>query len=634
MQNQAITLPLSEIIANGDDLRTTPAMADADRELRASISAHGLLEPLVVRRLDEAWSVVAGHRRHRALRALADAGEVATDVPVNCTILHDDVGTAEAALAENVVRVAMHPADQVTAFKRLADEGASAEDIANRFGLAKVTVEKRLRLAALAPEIMNEYRAGNINLESAQAYATTADTEAQRRAFQTLQEEYRHHSPHLVLTNLQKDKLRSDSPLGKFVGDEYRAAGGAAETTLFTDYSTMSDVGLAERLAHEKLEKVAARLREVGWKWVELVDENEVWRLHDSYRQLTRPPVEPTATERAAIEAYHRWDADHAECDWDELSDEEQAEGERLDQEVHRIQTEMNKRQRFTREQMAAAGVLVYLGRSGDVELKEGLVRKGDRMPGQPEDRGNGAAAGVEPGAKKEKPKGYPQRVRDHITELRAGVLREVLREQPALAQDAINFTLVLLLFTGHTHSFYPSLPMAVRGEHNPRLPVEGASDELKAWLDDPEWNPPFLSGSLTVGEMFEAYRALPQDGKDAVVSEVCCRLLRSEPNPNNPDTSYNLHAALGADAAPAMRLLRADESVWNVETLWGKLRKDQIIDECRPYLGDEWAKEAATKKKAVLAADAAKRMRQFPEWLPKGFDRPRPEREAATDAE
>lgn len=240
MRNEAITLPLSAIIANGDDLRSTPAMADADRELRASILAHGLLEPLVVRQHNDRWSVVAGHRRHRALRALANAGEIVADAPVGCTVLHDDVDRTEAALAENVVRVAMHPADQVTAFKRLADAGATSEDIAVRFGLAKVTVEKRLRLAALAPEIMAMYRAGTISLESAQAYATTADTEAQRHVAKQLADEYAgNHAAHLVLSRLQREKLRSDSPLGKFIGDEYRTAGGAAEVTLFHDYSTI-----------------------------------------------------------------------------------------------------------------------------------------------------------------------------------------------------------------------------------------------------------------------------------------------------------------------------------------------------------------------------------------------------------
>lgn len=393
----------------------------------------------------------------------------------------------------------------------------------------------------------------------------------------------------------------------------------------------MSDLDLAERLAREKLETIAARLRETGWKWVELVDENRTWNVWQDYRELRPLAVEATAAERATLEAYHQWDENHAERDWDELSDEEQAEGKRLDQARHAAEAAMSKRRRFTAEQMAAAGVLVYLGRSGEAEFKEGLVRKGDPMPGQTADSTAGAAAA--PAAKPAKQRGYSQALRDNITELRAGVLREVLREQPTLAQDAINFTLVLLLFTGHPHSFYPSLPLAIRGEHNPRLPVSGASDELKAWLDDPEWKPPFLSNSLTVGEMFDAYRALSQDAKDAVVSEVCCRLLRSEPNPNNPDTTYNLHAALGAGADWSMRLLRADESVFSVETFWGKLRKDQIIDEARPYLGDEWAERAGAMKKGELAADAARRMRGHAGWLPKGFRVAHPEREPVTDA-
>ena len=69
--------------ANGDDLRSTSAMEAADRKLRASIAAHGLLEPLVVRRHDAC--VVAGHRRYP--RALAATGEIADDAAVNCTIL-------------------------------------------------------------------------------------------------------------------------------------------------------------------------------------------------------------------------------------------------------------------------------------------------------------------------------------------------------------------------------------------------------------------------------------------------------------------------------------------------------------------------------------------------------------------
>ena len=49
-------------------------------------------------------------------------------------------------------------------------------------------------------------------------------------------------------------------------------------------------------------------------------------------------------------------------------------------------------------------------------------------------------------------------------------------------------------------------------------------------------------------------------------------------------------------------------------------MRKDQIIEEARPYLGDEWAKEAEKMKKGELAEDAAKKMLLHPAYLPKGF--------------
>ena len=639
VDNETGSVALNLLQANGDDLRSTPAMEDADRELRASIAAHGLLEPLVVRRHDAAWCVVAGHRRYRALRALAAGGEIAADAAVNCTILHGDVDSTEAALAENVVRVAMHPADQVTAFKRLADEGASAEDIAGRFGLAKVTVEKRLRLGNLAPDIMAEYRAGNMNQEAAQAYASTADPEAQRRVFKAVMDDYGHHRAHAILAKLQENAMRSDSALAKFVGDDYHAAGGAAEITLFTDYSRWTDVELAVRLAREKLEKITARLCEAGWKWSELWD-GEHWNIHQSYRQThpQRHRRAPTGEEQTILDKAEalstRWEAEG--LDYDELQPDEQREWDEASARADAVAEALEQRT-FTPEQMAGSGVLVYLGHDGEPVLKEGMVRKGDPMPGEAPATTSGTAtsgttaAGAAGAAHTgeqalAKPRGYSQKLQDNIMGLRNAVLRDVLREHPAVAQDALNFSLVLALFTGHSHGFYPDLPIAMRREHNPRLPVEGASDELKQYIEDREWQPPFLSRAQSIGDMFEAYRTLPADAKDAVIAEVCCRLLLDKPG--GADASYDMHAAIAQETAAAWapRLLAVDENVFSVATFWGKLRKDQIIAECRPYLGDEWAQGAEQLKKDQLAADAAKRMRAHPGWLPKGFHVVHPE--------
>ena len=69
----------------------------------------------------------------------------------------------------------MHPADQVAAFGRLADEGTPAATIARRFGISPRTVEQRLRLAGVHPEILEAARADRLNLEHLAAFAATRD---------------------------------------------------------------------------------------------------------------------------------------------------------------------------------------------------------------------------------------------------------------------------------------------------------------------------------------------------------------------------------------------------------------------------------------------------------------------------
>ena len=151
-----------------------PAMTQADAELVASIKAHGLLENLVVTpRTKTLFGVAAGARRLRALQVLADEKHIPKNHPVPCLVIDNDAD-AESSLVENSVRIAMHPADQVRAFSRLAAEGATSQEIAARFGLAERTVQKRMHLGGLADEILDAYRAGEIKFDTAQAFATTS----------------------------------------------------------------------------------------------------------------------------------------------------------------------------------------------------------------------------------------------------------------------------------------------------------------------------------------------------------------------------------------------------------------------------------------------------------------------------
>ena len=125
-------IPLSQLELSPDKVRKTPAVASAFTELKASIAAHGLLENLIARAMGPGpdgagrYAVIAGGRRLAAMQALATEGVLDEDHPVPCRMIGGIVAAEEVSPAENSVRAALHPADQVEPFRRLADAGSTA----------------------------------------------------------------------------------------------------------------------------------------------------------------------------------------------------------------------------------------------------------------------------------------------------------------------------------------------------------------------------------------------------------------------------------------------------------------------------------------------------------------------------
>ncbi len=109
-------------------------------ELKASLLAHGLMQNLVVTDAgDGAYRVIAGGRRLEAIRSLQAEGKLPEDFAVPCQIVSEE-HALEMSLAENTVRLAMHPADQFEAFAALIDKGETAAEVARRFGVEETTV--------------------------------------------------------------------------------------------------------------------------------------------------------------------------------------------------------------------------------------------------------------------------------------------------------------------------------------------------------------------------------------------------------------------------------------------------------------------------------------------------------------
>lgn len=289
-----ITLPLFALVLSGLNVRQTERDADI-AALADDIAARGLKQNLVVvpahfstadpdgdRRhgavgdispVDQ-YEVIAGGRRYQALQLLAQRGDLPHDHPVPC-LLEDRSEARETSLSENLHRVAMNPADEFEAFAAIVSAqggGSAAEALcAKRFGVSQRHVAERLRLAALAPELLAALRTGEIGVDSAKAYAITADHDAQRAVFAAQgKSNFKPHDPRTVRDALRGRSLGLDDRLVKFAGlDAYRAAGGRTETEMFMGSEggeRLLDVALVERLAQARGESLLAeQIAAQGW---------------------------------------------------------------------------------------------------------------------------------------------------------------------------------------------------------------------------------------------------------------------------------------------------------------------------------------------------------------------------------
>jgi ParB family chromosome partitioning protein len=140
-------LPIDAIQPNPVQPRTV-FMAERLDELAQSIRANGIIQPLIVRRENEQYQIVAGERRWRAARL---AG--LTEVPV---VVQDFANERllEIALIENIQREDLNPIEVAHALEKLAsDHSLSHEEIGQRTGKDRTTVTNLIRLLRLPQDI-------------------------------------------------------------------------------------------------------------------------------------------------------------------------------------------------------------------------------------------------------------------------------------------------------------------------------------------------------------------------------------------------------------------------------------------------------------------------------------------------
>ncbi len=595
--NNIITIAINKLTAWEGNVRKTDADSGID-ELAASIASHGLLQSLVVTKGKRGkYLVIAGRRRYLALKALAKSGAIESDMPVPCSVAATDIDPAELSLAENIVRMKMHPADQFEAFRELIDKGASVTEVAARFSIAESVVTKRLKLGRLSPAILAAYRGGDIGLEQAQAFALSDDHAEQEKVLDCLSGG--HVSPAAIRRALTEGEVPVTDSRVRFIGLEaYIEAGGAVRRDLFDQENSgfVLNEALLEQLVVAKLEIKAEPVRAEGWRWVEIVPDLDYATLSQFSR---RYPGHEDLPEDAQAEL------DALTAEYEELS-EDDIQLDRLEQIDRRIDELNVQAQTWPADTLAMAGVIVGLRYDGSVRIERGLVRKEDERAAKAAAKAAAGETAETGGIILSAP------LTADLTAQKTAAIRTVLAGQPDIALACIVHTLAgQLLYRGYGAQTCLEITVRDTDLRSVIAKPDGCRALISFEQECERW------AALLPGNPADLWSwCLAQPSETLLSLLALCTALSVDAVQRKSDHSRS-DRLRHADALA--RALTLDMSAWftpDAENFFGRINRTGILAAIREAKGVEPAPGWTKLKKAELAQIAAQQVADTG-WLP-----------------
>ena len=635
-KSQKITLsasrdiPFNKLVLSQSNVRRIKAGVSIE-ELAEDIARRTLLSSITVRPvLDEdgaetgMFEIPAGGRRYRALELLVKQKRLNHTAPVPCIVRTDGLAE-EDSLAENVQRAPLHPLDQFRAFQAMREKGKSEGEIAAAFFVSANVVKQRLKLAAIAPSLLDAYAEEELTLDQLMAFTVNPDHERQEQVWESIKRTYAK-QPYEIRRMLTEGAVRASDRRAQFVGlGAYEAAGGAILRDLFQsdDGGWLQDAGLLAKLVDEKLETDAEAIRAEGWKWIEIGTDFPYGHTYGLRRIIGE--TEPMSEDEIA--SFHALKAEY-----DQLEEEYAEEfPEDIDSRLGEIETAMEALQerpvRFEPDEIAVAGVFVSIGHDGRLRVERGYVRPKDEpsveSDGQDEVDGIDASAeedvddATPPDASDEAEeeddglKPLSDRLVMELTAHRTLALRDALANDPQTAFLASLHAMTLRLFyhypldscieiTPHSAGFGGQAPGL--GDTAYALSID---DRTTSWL-----------GALPKApeDLWEALVGFDNDSREALFAHCVAMTVNAVQEPYNRRPRALAHAdvlaaTLGLDMAAAG---------WapTGESYLAHVTKARILEAVREAKGDGAADRIAGLKKPDMVA-AAEELLEGTDWLP-----------------
>jgi ParB family transcriptional regulator, chromosome partitioning protein len=605
-------IPLNLLKKSPKNVRKVPHTKDYIASLADNIEANGQLQNLVVEPETDgdgkptgAYLVNIGEGRRLAQLLRVKRKKIAADEPIRCVIdaAHDG---RQVSLAENVIREAMHPADQYEAFKALVDSGRTIEDVAEQFGVKPLIVQRRLKLANVAPMFLELYRkGGEITLEHLMAFAVTDDHERQQQVWAGLKKWDR--TPHGVRAALTEHEISTKSPLARFVGDAYAKSGGVVRRDLFSteDEGFIVDPELLKRLVNEKLEKAAGRLRTKSCAWVEVRPQLDYAELAKYGRVGTvrRPPTDEEAAKLKELAAQ----VEDIEQQMEGLAEED----ERLDA-LEAKADELREAEQEIEDacdvpdpaQQPVSGAIVSIERDGKLHVEQGLLKPEDKARFA-RSRKNGAN-GKDHGDSTEAPRVHSAALTRRLTAHRTMALQATLAQRPDVALVALTHRLIsqrLMTFDPIDSALEIDTRTSPLEQFAADVKGSKAHQALEAQRERVMASLPAKPDEL-LGWLMQR----PQQEVLMLLAFCVALTVNGVQHDESPGAAHELAVAAGLN----MR------QWWSAtaESYFGSVPKSRVLDVVREAVSPEIASSLANLKKTPLASAAEKRIAETG-WLP-----------------
>lgn len=174
MEEQILQVPIEDILPN----RFQPRLAFDDaslQDLASSIKQHGIIQPLILRRKNDKYEIIAGERRYKAARM---AGLVS--VPAIISNL-SDAASAEVAIVENVQRKDLSAIEEAKSYQSILDKGyMTQEELAKKMGLSQSAISNKLRLLTLDEAVQKAVINNQISERHARSLLKVKDPNMQK----------------------------------------------------------------------------------------------------------------------------------------------------------------------------------------------------------------------------------------------------------------------------------------------------------------------------------------------------------------------------------------------------------------------------------------------------------------------